>query len=555
VKDEVVILNERFDVVIKNGTIISGHSLASQKGDIGLKDGRISKVQSRIDDSAVREIDASSFIVSPGFIDMHSHSDYIMPLVGSADSFVRQGITTTVVGMCGSSIAPIHPEKKNEFKEELGLFVPPLKDIEIPWNTFGEYLDEMNRTPFAINTVHCVGYEAIRMAGGAGYENRPPTENEMRNMRNLVKEAMEAGAFGLSTGLIYAPQVFADTNELRELAKIVGQYKGLYFSHIRGEAKTVFAAIKEVEEIVRGTECVGAHVAHHKIADKEIWGQSTESLALVDRINEAGTSLTFDSYPYDRGCSGLVTALPPWVREGSTSAIIECLKDKSNRDRIVREVEKDINTDPNAIWENWIKTDGFENIFISHVENKRWKFAERMSITQIAMHEKDMDEWEVFFNILIDDEGSTSVTMKSMGDEDVRNIMLHPRQTFGTDGMACPVDYAYGISHPRSFGTYPRVLGKYVREERVMSLVDAIRKMTYLPAERLGLHDRGRIQEETIGDIVIFNPVTVNDNATYAEPNLFPDGIEYVIINGEIVVETGHQNSIFPGKVLRHKLV
>jgi len=554
-KVEVVMLNEGLDVVIKNGTIICGHSLVSENRDIGLKDGRIIKVQSGIDDNTGREIDASGLVVSPGFIDMHSHSDYIMPLVGSADSFVRQGITTTVVGMCGSSIAPIHPERKKAFREELALFMPPLKDIEIPWNTFGEYLDEMDRTLFAINTVHCVGYEAIRMAGGAGFENKPPTEKELNNMRDLVKEAMEVGAFGLSTGLIYAPQVFADTMELRELVKIVGRYNGLYFSHIRGEGKSVFKAIKEVEEIIRDSGCAGGHIAHHKVADKEIWGQSSDTLALIDEINETGTNLTFDSYPYDRGCSSLITALPPWVREGNTSTVVKRLKDKSQRDRIVKEVENNVNTDPTAIWENWIKIDGFENIFIAHVESERWKYAERMSITQIAIQEKEMDEWDAFFSILIDDEGATGVTMKSMGEEDVRNIMLHPRQTFGTDGMASPHDYVYGIDHPRSFGTYPRVLGKYVRDEKIMSLVEAINKMTYLPAERLGLNKRGRIQEGAWGDIVIFNPDTVSDKATYEEPNLFPEGIEYVVVNGEIVVETGHQNSIYPGKVLRHKLV
>ncbi|MGY5876012.1 MAG: D-aminoacylase [Candidatus Thorarchaeota archaeon] len=546
-------MGKQIDIHIKNGTAIDGDQHLGSSVDIGVKDGRIVEVEPEIESKAEKVVNAKGLVVTPGFIDMHSHSDYIMPLVSSADSFVRQGITTTVVGMCGSGLAPINPARREAFLDQLVKFMPPLKDVAISWNTFGEYLDEMERTQFAINTAFFVGYESIRVAGGSGFENRQPSRDEISTMKDLLSEAMEAGAYGMSTGLIYAPQVYASTTELAEISKILGLFNGLYFSHIRGEGESVFDAIEEVKIIVKESGCRGGHIAHHKIADQKLWGQSTKSLQLIHEINEGGTSLTYDSYPYDRGCSSLITALPTWAREGGIERAVERLKDESMRERIVREVIEDINTDPTAIWENWIKKDGFENIFISSVESERWKYTLSLSITEIARREQNYDEWDVFFNILIDDEGATMITMKSMVEEDVRRVMTSQYHMFGTDGIATPPDYRFGIDHPRSFGTYPRILGRYVREEGVISLTDAIRKMTSYPADRLGLQDRGRIKEGSWADIVIFNPNTIMDTATYERPNEFPIGIECVIVNGEIVVEGDIQHPVFPGKVLRHK--
>ncbi len=544
-------MGDQIDIHIKNGKVIDGDKHLGSAVDIGIKDGRIVTVESEIEAKAEKVVDAKNLIVTPGFIDMHSHSDYIMPIVGSADAFVRQGITTTVVGMCGLSLAPINQDNREVFVGELVKFMPPLRDVEISWNTFGEYLDEMERTQFAINTAFFVGYESIRIAGGSGFENRQPSKDEIDSMKDLLTEAMAVGAYGMSTGLIYAPQVYASTAELAEVSKALGLYNGLYFSHIRGEGESVFDAIKEVKVIVKKSGCRGGHIAHHKIADQKLWGQSTKSLQLIHEINKGGTSLTYDSYPYDRGCSSLITALPTWAREGGIERAVERLKDESIRERIVKEVTEDINTDPTAIWENWIKKDGFENIFIASVESGKWKHTISLSIAEIAKIEQNLDEWDVFFNILIDDEGATMITMKSMVEEDVRRVMTSQYHMFGTDGIATPSDFGHGIDHPRSFGTYPRILGRYVREENVISLTDAIRKMTSLPAERLGLEDRGRIKEGAWADIVIFNPETIIDTATYERPNQFPIGVEHVFVNGEIVVEGTTQRPVYPGKVLR----
>ncbi|MGY5854160.1 MAG: D-aminoacylase [Candidatus Thorarchaeota archaeon] len=546
-------MTKTIDILIKNGTVIDGDQHLGSILEIGIKEGKIVIVDKEIEAEAKKIVDAEGLVVTPGFIDMHSHSDFLVPLVSSADSFVRQGITTTVVGMCGSSLAPIHPDKKKEFKEEMAKFAPPLKDLEFRWNTFSEYLDEMDQYPFAINTCYAVGYESIRIAGGSGFENRRPTDFEITAMQNLLKEAMKAGAFGMSTGLIYAPQVYADTKELIEISKALKPFGGLYFSHIRGEGESVFDAIKEVKKIIEESGCRGGHIAHHKIADKKMWGQSIESLKLIYDINEGGTSITYDSYPYDRGCSSLITALPTWTREGGIDKAVERLRDESIRERIIKEVTEDINTDPTAIWENWINKDGFENIFIASVEAENWKYSVSMSITEIADREKALSEWDIFFNILVDDNGATMITMKSMDEEDVKHVMTSEYHMFGTDGVATSQDYVFGIDHPRSFGTYPRVLGKYVREEDVLPLTMALRKMTSYPADRLGLKDRGRINEGMWADIVIFDPDIITDMATYERPNLFPLGIQCVIVNGEIVVEDKTQHPVYPGKVIRNK--
>ncbi|TET08772.1 MAG: D-aminoacylase [Candidatus Thorarchaeota archaeon] len=541
-----------FDILIKNGILVDGDAHNKSHVDIGIRNEKIGVVQPNLESKADVVLDAENLIVVPGFIDMHSHSDFIIPVVGSADSFIRQGITTAVAGMCGSSLAPINPQNRDEFIREMISSSPLLSDVEISWNTFDQYLNEMERIQTSINLAFVVGYESLRIGGGAGFEKRFPTKREIEVMKQLLGDAMSSGAFGMSTGLIYAPQVFAETSEIIELAKILARYDGLYFSHIRGEGASVFDAILEVERIVHESGCRGGHIAHHKIADKNLWGQSSKSLGLIHSINKRGISITVDSYPYDRGCSSLITALPPWAREGGVEESIKRVRDENTRRRIISEVEENINEDTSAIWENWINTAGFENIFVSTVESEKWDDITGLSITEISQT-KGLDEWDVFFNILQDDNGATMVTLRFMSEVDVRRIMTSEYHMFGTDGMATTPDYKSGIDHPRSYGTYPRILRKYVREEGLLSLRNAIAKMTTIPANRLGLPDRGRINPGCWADLVIFDHKTISDTATYENPTRFPVGIRYVIVNGKIVVENNSQCRIFPGRVLRFK--
>ena len=534
-----------FDIIIRNGRIIDGTGNPWYSGELGIKDGKIVKIRTKIKENASRELDATKMIICPGFIDMHSHTDFILPIFNKVESFIRQGITTNVIGMCGNSFAPIHPDRLEEFRKFYARTIPLYEDYVFTWNTFKEYLKKIEKDQSTINIVPVVGFENIRIAGGPGYENREPTSDEIEGMKEYVVEAMESGAFGMSTGLIYAPQVFAKTEEIIELAKTAAQYDGLYFSHIRGEGEFIIDAIKEVIEIVEKSRCRGGHIAHHKISGKIYWGKSKDTLKLIEEANDRGISITYDQYPYNRGFTSLTAVLPPWVHEGGPDILLERIKQISNQERIKEDTEKGIEG-----WENFIGKNGFESIYISSVVSEKWKDIEGKNLPEISQIKGLKDEWEAMFSIIIDDEGGSTVTVESMSEEDIRRIMTGKYHMVGTDGLGIPNRPSLGKFHPRFYGTYPRILGKYVREEELLKLEDAIRRMTSFPAMRLGLTERGLIKENFWGDIVIFNPNTVGDKATFENPHQFPEGIPYVIVNGVIVVDNNKQKRKFPGKVL-----
>ncbi|MFX0136044.1 MAG: amidohydrolase family protein [Candidatus Hodarchaeota archaeon] len=534
-----------YDILIKNGKIIDGAGNPWYHADIAIKDSKIIKIKQKLDEVANKVIDATGLIVCPGFIDLHSHTDIILPFLSRVESFIRQGITTCVVGMCGDSLAPIPPEKVEDAKKILSTVNPVFANLNISWNTFAQYLKKMEKVRCPLNLVFFVGYNNIRLAGGAGFENRLPTNAELESMKEYLTEAMKAGAFGMSTGLIYAPQVYVKTEELIELAKVVANHGGYYFSHIRGEGKTLINAVKEFIEIVEKSGCDGGQIAHHKVSGKIYWGASKESLRLIEEANSRGINITCDQYPYNRGMTSLTTVLPPWVHEGGIDKLLERLQNSNDRERIKKE------TGTKEGWENFIHENGFECIYISTVNTKKWKDIEGKNIAEITKIKGKKDGWETIFEILIDEKGGGMITIESMSEEDIRRIMTSRYQMVGTDGIGVPANPAFGKFHPRLFGTYSRILGKYVREEKVLTLEDAIRKMTSFPAQRLGLKDRGLLREGLWADIVVFDPNTVIDKATYENPHQFPEGIPHIIVNGIIVVENNKQNRKYPGKVLR----
>ncbi len=535
-----------YDILIKNGKIINGAGNPWYKADIGVKDGKIVKIRPKITEDAKKEINAEGSIVCPGFIDIHSHTDYILPISRNQESTVCQGVTTSVVGMCGDGMAPIPEGKEEEFKKAMSGLDPVLGQFDYPYHTFAEYLDYNEKKRNSANLIFFVGYNNLRFAGGQGKEDRPATPEELESMKNYLREAMEAGVFGMSTGLIYAPQVFSKTDELIELTKTVAEHDGLYFSHIRGEGETVVDAVKEVIEIVEKSGCAGGQIAHHKVSGEPYWGTSRETTRLMEEANERGVSVTCDQYPYNRGMSGLVTSLPPWVREGENKEIMGRIKNPENQERIKKDVREGIEG-----WENWIRDEGFKNMYIASVSSEKWKDVAGKNITEITKIKGLSDEWETYFKLLIENELGVMITIESMGEEDIRRIMTSRYQMVGTDGFGIPASFSVGAFHPRCFGTYPRVLGKYVREEKLMTLEQAIRKMTSFPAQRLGLQDRGLLLEGSWADIVIFNPETVNDKATYENPYQLPEGIQHVIVNGIVVVFDGKQKKKAPGKILR----
>ncbi|TFG08614.1 MAG: D-aminoacylase [Promethearchaeota archaeon] len=535
-----------FDIIIKNGKIIDGTGNPWYKGDIGIKDGFIVKIKKILTENTDKIIDANGMIVCPGFIDMHSHTDYALVLghqFTRVASFIRQGITTCTIGMCGDGLAPIPEIDKDEVINYLMKITGLSMDINIPWSSYGEYIETLKRNKCAINLACVVGYSNLRIAGGAGFEDREPTLDELDRMKGYLREALEAGAFGLSTGLIYAPQIYAKTEELIELAKVLSEYNGIYFSHIRGEGKKSIDAVQEAIEIVNRSNCNGGQIAHHKISGKIYWGKSKDTLKLIEKANEKGINITFDQYPYDRSMCNLSASLPPWTREGTTKDLKKRLQDPEVRKRIKKDIIDDLED-----WENMVHDNGFERIYIVSRSSEKWKDVMGKNISDISKIKGYKDDWETYFDLLLDD---PLITTECMGEEDIIRIMTNRYQMFGTDGAGIPNIPALGTFHPRFYGTYPRILGRYVREKNVLTIENAIRKMTSFPAQKLGLKDRGLLREGMWADIVIFNPTKIIDKATYENPHQFPEGIPHVIVNGVLVVEDNKQSRKRPGKILR----
>ncbi|MHA1124384.1 MAG: N-acyl-D-amino-acid deacylase family protein [Candidatus Heimdallarchaeota archaeon] len=536
-----------FDIIIRNGKIIDGTGNPSFTGNVGIKDGRITFIGS-LDKNvkSEKELDAKGLIVSPGFIDIHSHSDYTIPFDPMAESTVKQGITTMVVGMCGAALAPVNPKKQELFDKEFSMAAPPDVEYDVTWTKYSEYLDAMEKLGCSTNVAFLMGFGMIRLAA-MSYDERKPTESEMQYMKDSIKDGMEAGAFGMSTGLIYTPQAYADTEEVLELAKVVAEYNGLYFSHIRNEGEKVLEAIQEVIDIVEQSGCAGGQIAHHKVSGKKSWGLSKETLKLIEETNERGISITCDQYPYNRGMTSLITLLPPWSHEGGPEKLLERLKDPQERKKIREDSFEGTN------FESFIKNTGWGCIYIASLETEKWKGVIGKSLEVIAKELGRDDVFDVLCEILIDEEAKGSMTIESMHEDDIKRIMKARYTMIGTDGSSVSPTgpLSYGKPHPRFYGTYPRILGKYVREEGLMTVEQAIRKMTSFPAQRLGIRDRGLLRESNWADIVVFDPETIIDKATFLDPHQFPVGIEYVIVNGKLVVSKGEHQTNLPGKVLR----
>ncbi|MFW9968234.1 MAG: amidohydrolase family protein [Candidatus Thorarchaeota archaeon] len=538
-----------FDVLIRNGTIIDGTGGNRYKSDIGIQGRTITSVGIDIKIDSKLTVDARGMVCSPGFIDVHSHNDMSMLFDSRLQSMIHQGVTTSVIGNCGFSLAPITEDRIELMNQEIKGFLPPGQKLAPTWRSFGEYLDTLETIKLASNIAALVGFGTVRIAGGPAYENRPPTPEEIRSMKMLVGEAMQAGAFGMSTGLIYAPQIYAETAEIIELAQVVAQHGGLYFSHIRGEGETLVEAVNEMIDIVEKSGCRGGQIAHHKVAGRAFWGLSKKTLNIIAEANERGLGIACDQYPYNRGATSLITVLPPWVHEGGLEATLDRIRDSEVKQQIVSDIESGING-----WENIIREASWDGVYISFAKSKKWADIEGLSLTDIAKAKGYKVPFDMLFELILDEKGEASMTIESMGEEDIRRIMQSPYTMIGSDGTGVSPSgvMSFGKPHPRYYGTYPRILGKYVREEGVLSLEDAIWKMSGFPAKQMGLTERGLIREGMIADIVVFDPETVMDKATFMNPHQFPEGIHHVFVNGKQVITDGQQSEHLPGVILRH---
>ncbi len=532
-----------FAILIKDATIVDGSGRKAFRGSIRVEGERIVEVIEETSTAgADTVIDASGLVACPGFIDMHSHSDFTLLVNPLAESKVRQGVTTEVIGNCGLSAAPLH----DLLKEDILKTMPMLEEanLELTWSTTGEYINLMQSKGVALNVASLVGNSNIRVSL-LGFENRPPTEDELEEMKKLLTQAMEDGAFGISTGLIYPPSCYADTDELVELAKMVSQFGGIYASHIRGEGFTLIKAVKEAIQIGERAG-VPVEISHHKASGKANWGKVKQTLRMMEEARERGVDVTCDVYPYTAGSTGLDSLLLPSAYEGGVEKLIERLRDPETRGKIKEEMMRTSEEGgPDTLGRP-----GWDVIVISYC--KGHPDLEGRTIEDIAK-EKSVDPFEFVFDLLIEEKASVRIVLFTMREEDMRYVLSHRLSMVGSDSSALA---PYGVlgkgkPHPRTYGTFPRILGRYVREEGILTLENAIRKMTSLPAQKLKLRDRGLIQEGMWADIVVMHPKRVIDQATYQDPHHYPEGIEYVLMNGNLVIEHGEHTKALPGHVLR----
>jgi len=533
-----------YDVLIQKGMIIDGTGNPWFNADVAITEGRITAIDSFASDTADKIIDAKDMVVCPGFIDMHSHSDFTLLVNPLAESKIRQGVTTEVIGNCGISAAPL-----NDLLKEDILKTTPLLDeakLGLTWVTMGEYMNLMEEKGVALNVASLVGNSNVRVSV-LGFESRRPGEDELVEMRKVLAQAMKDGAFGMSTGLIYPPSCYADTDELVELAKVVAQFGGIYTSHIRGEGFNLINAVEEAIEIGKRAN-LPVEISHHKASGKANWGKVKQTLQMMEEARERGIDITCDVYPYIAGSTGLDALLPPSFYEGGVEKLIERLRVPETR-REIKEVMKRTSEKGGP---ETLGIPEWGSIMISYC--KGHPDLEGKTIEAIA-EEKRIDPFEFVFDLLIEEKASVSIVLFTMTEEDMHYVMSHALSMVGSDSSTrAPYGVlAKGKPHPRAYGTFPRILGRYVREEGILSLGSAIRKMTSLPAQKLNLRDRGLIREGFWADVVVLDPKRVVDRATYQEPHQYPDGIECVLVNGELVIEHSEHTGALPGHVLRRR--
>ena len=519
-----------YDLGIMNGRVIDGTGNPWYRGDLWVNGDTIAAIGGTRG-KADRVIDARGMAVAPGFIDIHSHSDYTILREPRAESKVRQGVTTEVIGNCGNSAAPVS-EALREYRRRY--MAAMMGDDQVyTWESMAEYMGLIERIGVAFNVATLVGHGTLRQ-NAVGNEDRPPTRAEMAEMVGLLRESMEAGAWGLSSGLIYPPSVYAGTDELVDLARVAAEYGGLYSTHIRGEGNTLIEAVREAVEIGRRAE-VRVQVSHFKACGSRNWGKTADTLRMVEEARGLGVDVTFDQYPYTASSTGLASILPRWVQEGGAERLIERLKDPQVRERIRAEPTEEMEDWGRLVVVQAANSPGYEDLSLSDIAAQEGK-----------------DPLDSTCDLLVREGAQAMIVLHEMVEEDVVRVMRSPLGMVGSDGRAVSPGGVFGRSmvHPRFYGTFPRVLGKYVREG-VLSLPEVVRKMSGATAQRLGLPDRGLVRVGFKADLVVFDPETVSDEATYTEPHRYPSGIPYVLVNGVPVVEDGEHTGALPGKVLK----
>ncbi len=523
------------NLFIRRARIVDGTGAPWFYGDVEVAGDRIARVGRRLEaPGGARIIDADGLVVAPGFIDIHSHSDDTILINPRAESKVRQGVTTEVIGNCGYSLAPLEGEAIDDVKRDL-----EDTGIDVRWRSFSEYLGCVEESTTAVNIASLVGHGTVRRAA-MGCRERAPSREETRRMKSLVARCMAEGAFGLSTGLIYPPSCYASTDEIVDLASVAAEAGGIYASHIRYEEDRVVEAVEEAIAIGERAG-VSVEISHHKSGGVQNWGKVRATIDLMRRARGRGVDVACDVYPYTASSTGLSVILPQWMFDGGLDKAIERLRDRAVRERIRPLVEEEEG-----------ERRGWDKTVISSVTKAHNKGFEGKNLAEVAgMTGKD--PFTAALDLIVDESAAVQTVRFGMCEDDVEYVLAAPESSVGSDAsVRAPYGpLGKGKPHPRSYGTFPRVLARYVRERGILRLEEAVRKMTSLPAQRIGILDRGVIRPGMVADLVILDPERVSDTATYEDPHRYPMGIDWVLVAGHLVIERGEHTGLAPGRVLR----
>lgn len=526
-------------ILLENGRIVDGTGAPWRHGSVLVEDGRIAAVGTDIGEGADVTVDVDGDVVSPGFIDIHTHSDFTLPANREAHSKVRQGVTFEVVGNCGSSAAPREGdavEQIDSWFERNGVADEVAGD---PWTTMGEYLDYLAADGVSLNVASLVGHGTVR-AAAMGYADRAPDDEELERMREYVASAMEAGAVGLSSGLFYPPGAYADVDEVAALAEVAADYGGFYATHMRSESDALIESVEETLEIGRRAD-VPVQISHHKAIGPDNWGKVRYTLRRMEIARERdGIDVQCDQYPYVASSTSLGALLPTWAHDGGDEALLNRLRDDETRSELLEELK----AGRSASW---------DGVLITRVANPDLKDCEGKTLQELAVRDgEDRSPPEILLDIVLQDENDTMHVNFGMDEDDVRTVMTHRLTMVGSDGSSlCTCGpLGEGTPHPRNYGAFPRVLGTYVREQETLDLETAVYKMTGLPASRMGLSDRGRLVEGAAADLTVFDPETVAQGGDFLDPHVYAEGIDHVLVNGEFVVRDGDHTGRRPGDVI-----
>src|SRR6266576_2842806 len=535
----VSIIAADFDVIIKNGAVYNGTGSEAQHVDLAIRGDRIAGVGDYKNAKAKKTIDARGLAVAPGFINMLSWSNESLIQDGRSQSEIRQGVTTEIMGE-GESMGPLNDRMKTRLVREQ-------TDIkfEIKWNTLAEYLHYLEKRGISCNVASFLGATTVREYA-IGLEDKQPTPEQLDQMRELARKEMEAGALGIGTSLIYPPAFYAKTEELIELCKVAAKYQGKYISHMRSEGNQLFEGLDEVIRISREAG-IPAEVYHIKAAGQKNWPKEDELLGRIEAAQKEGLKITADMYTYPASGTGLDACLPPWTEDGGFPALLQRLRDPATREKIAAQVRVDSDD-----WENtYVSAGSPGNILLVGFKSEKLKPLTGKTLAEVAKM-RGRDPVETIMDLIAEDESRIDAIYFEMSEENLRKEIAKPWISFGSDEASQAPEGVFLKSnpHPRAYGNFARVLGKYVRDEKVLTLPDAIRKLSGLPSKNLGLDHRGFLKEGMFADVVVFEPATITDHATFEKPHQYATGVKHVFVNGVQVLKDGEHTGAKPGRAL-----